>query len=267
MRHLVVAELAKEQGVFFRGALCAVIFLAGWVFPVGWVQAAEPDANAVRGLVRPVSRALLSSELRDRIVKIGYRAGETFSRGDTLVSFDCKYYRAELQARTALHKAKQAQHQNNLKLLKLNATSDIEVEISAAQAEEAVAEKAKAKAQVESCTVTAPFDGAVETLMVNEFESVAPSAELMTILSHADLEIELLTPSHWVTRLAPGETFVFLVDETGTTHTCAIVRIGAAVDPVSQTVAVTAVFTDPAAAAAVPILVGMSGTARFRDAP
>lgn len=253
-------------GSFHRQAQPIVIslmmivgFLPGPVF--------ADNGEDVRGLVRPVSRAMLSSEIRDRIVHIGYRVGETFSKGDTLVEFDCKYYRAELRAKAALYKAQNAQFKNNLKLLELHATSDIEVEISAARAEEALAEKRKAEIQVTSCVLTAPYSGAVDSLLVNESENVAPSTELMTILSHVDLEIELLVPSSWLRWIKPAVRFSLRVDETGSDHQCEISRIAASVDPVSQTVLVMARFIDAKAAAAIPVLAGMSGSARFDKVP
>lgn len=253
-------------GVFHMPARSVII---GLIITLGCqpTQSVADATEEVRGLVRPVSRAVLSSEIRDRIVRIGYRVGETFGKGDTLLEFDCKYYRAELKAKSALYKAENAQYKNNLRLLELNATSDIEVEVSAARAEEALAEKNKAEIQVTSCVLNAPYAGAVDSLLVNESENVAPSTELMTILSHADLEIELLVPSAWLRWIKPTALFSLRVDETGTEHKCEISRVAASVDPVSQTVLVIAKFVDAEAAAAVPVLAGMSGSARFDITP
>ena len=149
----------------------------------------------------------------------------------------------------------------------MNAISDIEVEISAAQAEESLAEMRKAEIQVDSCVLSAPYSGAVDSLLVNEFENVAPSTELMTILSHVDLEIELLVPSAWLRWIEPAVGFNLRVDETGTEHRCEVTRIAASVDPVSQTVVVIARFVDANTAAATPVLAGMSGSVRFDNTP
>ena len=82
------------------------------------------------------------------------------------------------------------------------------------------------------------------------------------ILDDGELEIELIVPSAWLTWLSSGSGFSLRVDETGREYDAEIARIGAAADPVSQTVRLEARFrkhpTD--------VLAGMSGTARFEAA-
>ena len=51
----------------------------------------------VRGVVKAVDKAELSTDLVARVTAIGFRFGERFKKGDLLVTFDCDRYRAEAQ--------------------------------------------------------------------------------------------------------------------------------------------------------------------------
>ena len=66
-------------------------------------------------------------------------------------------------------------------------------------------------------------------------------------------------PSYWLRTIASGTAFKFAVDELGVVHDGKIVRIGAAVDPVSQTIKIVGVFI----VRPENVLSGMSGNATF----
>ena len=67
-------------------------------------RAAEPpaavngEAMPVRGVIRAIDQAALSTDLQARVMQIGFREGESFKKGDLLISFDCERYRAEAQS-------------------------------------------------------------------------------------------------------------------------------------------------------------------------
>ncbi|MEN9709335.1 MAG: hypothetical protein RIQ68_1743, partial [Pseudomonadota bacterium] len=90
-------------------------------------------------------------------------------------------------------------------------------------------------------------------------EVIGPSTPLMRIVDRERLEIELIVSSSKLPLLQPGTPFLFHVDETGTDYPAKIVRLGAMVEPASQTVKVFGTFDG-----AFPgVLHGMSGTARL----
>ena len=72
-------------------------------------------------------------------------------------------------------------------------------------------------------------------------------------------EIEMIVPSNWLRWLKLGINSLMAIDETGENHHIEISRIGASVDPVSQTVRIFAHFIDGTP----NILAGMSGTVLF----
>ena len=217
------------------------------------------EGGVVRGLVKPVQRAIISSQISARITSIPYLAGDSFKKGDLLVSFDCAFYQADLASVDAEYKSKQKILENNKQLMALNAMSEIDVAISESEVEIAQAERRMRAIKVEQCKIKAPYTGRVIDVMANEHETVPADKELLSILNDQSLEIELIVPSNWLNWLKVNQPFAFLVDETGKEFKAKITKIGAAVDPVSQTVKLTGSFDEETP----NVLAGMSGAANF----
>ncbi len=239
------------------------------LFVFSKVNAADEDlfgngivADNVRGLIKPVEKAIISSEIAGKINSISFKSGEVFKKGEVLVSFDCSFYRADMASADAAYKSKQKVYENNKQLLALNAISDIDVDISKSEVEMARAERTMRTIRVNQCKIKAPYDGRVIELAVNEHERVPADKEILSILNDKNLEIELIVPSNWLNWLTVGEAFAFQVDETGKTLDAKVSKIGAVVDPVSQTIKLTGKFDDQRL---IDVLSGMSGTALFKQ--
>lgn len=176
-----------------------------------------------------------------------------------LVSFDCRRYEAELAAARAGEKEAQLALENSQYLNARQAAGRLDVEVARARLERASAEAQALEARRSQCTLLAPYDGRVAALAIEEHEIPVAGQPMLTILDTGDPEIELIVPSHWLAWLAIGRTFRFRIDETGSEEAASVVRIGAAVDPVSQSVTITGRFAAPAAG----VIAGMSGSATF----
>lgn len=219
----------------------------------------DTNVDSVRGLIKPVTKAVLSSEIPARITKIPFRAGDKFNENDLLVEFDCALYLAELASAKARQGADQKRYENNKKLLSLNAISDIEVELSKAEVEIAKADVRIKSIRTKYCKITAPYSGRVIDVAVNEHESVEPEQELLSILDDKKLEIELIVASSWLSWIKRGDEFEILIDETGKKYDARVKQISAVVDPVSQTIRITGEFQNEVS----DVLSGSSGSAIF----
>lgn len=219
-------------------------------------------ADNVRGLIKPVEKAVISSEITAKISDIPFKSGDTFKKGDLLVNFDCSFYRADMASAEAAYKSKQKVYENNKQLLSLNAMSDIDVAISKSEVEMARAERTMRAIKVNQCKIKAPYSGRVIEVVVNEHETVPADREILSILNDSDLEIELIVPSNWLNWLAVGEPFAFQIDETGKTFDATVSKMAAVVDPVSQTIKLTGKFDEQQLSG---VLSGMSGTALFKQ--
>jgi membrane fusion protein, multidrug efflux system len=213
----------------------------------------------VRGVVRALDQAALSSDLQARVIKIGFREGETFKKGELLIAFDCERYKAEAQSADAVAREMQFTLDSNQQLEKFRAVGKHDVEISRARVDKADAEVRSLKTRLQQCDVFAPYDGRVAELTINQFEQPQLNKPFLVIVGQSRLEIEVIVPSHWLSWIKPGTAMTFQIDETRRDYTARVSRIGAAVDAVSQMIKVIATFDETVA----DVLPGMSGGAHF----
>ncbi len=223
---------------------------------------AEADETMARGVVTALTEATIAIDYTAQVVKLPKLEGETFKKGEQLIIFDCRRYNSEITAAKAQARARELVMANNRRLLDKGAIGANEVKVSEAEYDQARAEMQALLARTGSCDFKAPFDGRLVERIVQEHESPAPNQPLIRIVDMTRLEIETIIPSKWLTWVKPGNTFTFSVDETGENLVAEVVRMGATVDAVSQTIKAYGVLTDPGFS----VLPGMSGTATFHPA-
>ena len=213
------------------------------------VQAQQPtDATAGAGFERQEIRAqllprqftTLAAEIGAKVNKLPVPEGGAFKAGQPLVTFDCSVQQAMLQKARAELNAAEATDKANQRLAELNSVGQLEVDLGRAGRQKAVAEVGAQQAVLAKCSIAAPFAGRVAEQKVREQQFVQPGQPLLDILDDSVLELEFLVPSAWLVWLRTGQTFEVEIDETGKRYPARFDRIGARVDPVSQSVKVAA---------------------------
>jgi membrane fusion protein (multidrug efflux system) len=229
--------------------------------------AAENDApdrqaplDGLRGIVRAADEASISSDLGFPIASLPFKEGESFRKGDVLATFECGDIQAQLKSAEAALAAAQIAVANDERLARSNAAGKFEVEMSRAKANQAAGEADAYRSKLGRCTIAAPFDGRIGAMPSHAHETPEPSRPIMHIVASNDLLVDVLVPSIWLRWLHDGQQFSLDIDETGTALTVDIIRIGATIDPVSQTVKITGRFTGDT----VGVLPGMSGPTTFK---
>jgi membrane fusion protein, multidrug efflux system len=227
------------------------------------IPSPPPKGPPVRGLIRPLDQAAVATDLAARIAAVRFREGEAFRKGDVLIVFDCERQEAELAAASAQHREMKLALESATYLDQKGAVGRFEVEVARARTDKAAADVAALSARIKLCQISAPFDGRVAELSIHAHEIPTPGKPLIALIDETALEIELIVPSHWLRSIAVGAAFKFSVDELDATFSGKLTRIGAAVDPVSQTVKIIGVFDVKPA----KVLPGMSGSAVFEGQP
>lgn len=220
----------------------------------------EPDLSA-RGVIKAKQESTVASKMTAKITAMPFGQGRSFRRGALLARFDCSSIRAQLAAARASANAYQTTYETNVELDAYEAVGKNEVAVSRANLGKAQAEANAISAQLKDCAVYAPFSGTVVEEIASKGEIAASGQPLMKIQSGGDLEAELIVPSNWLTWLRPGAEFTFAIDETGVDITGTVTQLGAAVDPVSKTIRITADIDRGDGL----VLPGMSGTATFAE--
>jgi len=201
-------------------------------------QSSHPQGE-IRAQLTPRDYTTLAAEIGAKVERIAVREGERFSRGQILVAFDCSVQRAQLdEARAALGAADKTVAVNK-RLLDLQTVGRLETDVSVAEADKARAKVNAMSATASKCNVAAPFDGRVVEQKMRSQQFAQPGQALLDILDDSDLELDFVVPSKWLVWLKPGHTFHVAIDETAKTYSVKLTRVGARIDPVSQTVKVT----------------------------
>ncbi|SNS78768.1 MULTISPECIES: efflux RND transporter periplasmic adaptor subunit [unclassified Azospirillum] len=195
----------------------------------------QPD---VRAQISPQRYTILSSQLAGQITELTLREGDRFKEGQVLVGLDCDIHQARLDRARAAEEAAQRKLSVAGRLDQLSSISRLEVDEAASQVAMLKAEMALNRTMVEHCRIKAPFSGRVAAKYVQRWQYVGEGEKLLEILDDKDLELEMIIPSRWLTWLKPGHPFSLRIDELGRDVPAQITRVGARIDPVSQSVKV-----------------------------
>lgn len=262
MRALLFGGQQRQQSVARQRAPA----VAGMVLSLALAGSAHAQdtgpadaAGRIRTQLAAQHDVEISSEVAAKIARLPLKEGDAFARGELLVAFDCGLYQAQLAKAEATAAAARREQEVTGKLAALHSAGALDVAQAQARAKEAAADAAYMRTTVGKCTIRAPFAGRVARREAAPFEYVTPGKPLLEILDTGALEVKLIVPSKWLAWLKPGASFTVHVDELDADYPAQVVRLGASIDPVSQTVGVGGRILGTHA----ELLPGMSGWASF----
>lgn len=203
------------------------------------LTASPVQGQELRAQLSPRDFTTLAAEIGAKVERITVREGEHFAKGQALISFDCSVNRAQLDEARATLSAANKTVAVNKRLLELQSVGKLETEVSEAEADKARAKVAAMTAMVSKCSIPAPFDGRVVEQKVRNQQFAQPGQALLDILDDSVLELDFVVPSKWLVWLKPGHSFQVAIDETGKSYPVKLTRVGARIDPVSQSVRIT----------------------------
>ncbi|MGE5466651.1 MAG: efflux RND transporter periplasmic adaptor subunit [Ignavibacteria bacterium] len=184
----------------------------------------------------------LAAEIGARISRIAFREGESFKAGQVLVSLDCSLQAANRDRARATLAAAENTHAGNQLLAEHKAIGNVELRTSAIEVDKARAELAFNNATLAKCNIPAPYNGRVAEQKAREGQYLQPGQAVLEVIDDGPLELEFIVPSRWLAWLKPDHKFQVAIDDTRKSYPARIQRIGARVDPVIQSVKVSAVI-------------------------
>lgn len=226
---------------------------------VGVLRLPRTGTSQLRVVVRSYETASISAEVNARITQFPPREGTRFREGDTLVAFDCTRIAAEHDAAIAMANAQKVTYANQALMLRYRAAGSQAVDKSRYELEKYRADERGLAAKRKTCSILAPFDGRVVEKIAQLHEVAQPNQPLLKIVNELKLEMVLMVPSHWLSKLVERTTFRVTLDESKEAFEARIVNATGLIDPVSQSARLIAEFVAPSAT----IVPGMSGTASF----
>ena len=249
---------SRINSISCRTAVLLVFLMA----PLATAAQENPFGNRIRAQLTAYQQTTLSSEIAANISKLPLREGEPFVKDQLLVEFDCALLNAQLNKADATAEVARQGLKVSKRLEELNSISKLEVDQATAKVKETEAEREAMKVNVSKCSLSAPYPGRIAKLHVDAFQYVTSGKPLMDILDTSRLEVRLIVPSGWLAWLKPGGRFSIQIEELGRTYQARVVRLGARIDPVSQSLPITGEIEGNHG----ELLPGMSGWASFSKA-
>lgn len=223
--------------------------------PDAATQKPSLEQQEIRAQLAPHRYTTLAAEIGARINRLPVQEGGRFKAGQSLISFDCSLQQAQLNKARAVLTAADQTLAANKRLAELNSIGKLELDQSGAEVLKSRADVTFMQTMLAKCTIAAPFSGRVAEQKVREQQYVQPGQAIMDIIDDSVLEIEFLVPSKWLAWIRPGTAFQVAIDETRKNYPARVQRIGARVDPVSQSVKLVAAISGQFP----ELIAGMSG--------
>jgi len=241
LRHAAFAAAAAMAASFAAAQPPQPVALAAArPLPAATAPAAPVDAPELRAQLAPRRYTTLAAEIGARVQRLTVREGASIRSGELLVEFDCSLQQAQLERAQATLTAAEKQLAIQRRLVELNATGRQELDQAEAELGKTRAEMSQIRVQLGKCRVVAPFGGRVAEQKVREQQFVQPGQPLLEVLDDSVLEVEFIMPSRWMSQVRAGSAVRIAVDETGREYPAKVQRLGARVDPVSQSIKVVA---------------------------
>ena len=213
------------------------------------------DKQSIRAQLSPRRFTTLASELSAKVNRIMVKEGERFNAGQVLISLDCEMQAAQLQrAKASLHAAEKT-YTANMRLAELHSVGKLELDTAEAEVAKSRADVTLINTTLHKCNIVAPFSGRVAEQKMREQQYVQAGQPILDIIDDSTLELEFIVPSRWLAWLKTGYKFQVKIDETGAVYPAKMTRLGARIDPVSQSIKVAAVIDGHFPA----LIAGMSG--------
>jgi len=223
--------------------------------PFAIAGASASPAPELRAQLTPRRFTTLAAEIGARVRALHVQEGGTIRAGQALVDFDCSLQQAQMERAQATLGAAEKQLATQRRLVELNATGRQELDQAEAEVGKTTAELNQIRVMLGKCSIAAPFAGRVAEQKVREQQFVQPGQALLEVIDDSVLEVEFIMPSRWMTKVRSGSAVRIFVDETGREYGARVLRLGARVDPVSQSIKVVAAINGRPG----ELMAGMSG--------
>lgn len=221
------------------------------------------EHQPIRAQLSAVNFTTITAELSEKILKLPFRDGQKFKKGDVLVIFDCGVQEAQLNKSKAELSIAERNATTKEKLLKLGAVGRVEYENSLSEFQKVKAQVSEIEVILSRCVTRAPYHGHVVEQRVHPQQFVSAGQPLLEIIDNSALELEFIVPSKWSSWLSENNQFNIHMDETNKDYPAKVTQVGARIDPISQTIKVRAVIQGDF----LDLRPGMSGTVNIQVPP
>ncbi|MBS1301158.1 efflux RND transporter periplasmic adaptor subunit [Loktanella sp. SALINAS62] len=222
-------DKGASRSSWIAGAL--VLAIVGWMGSGFFLSAAPPTEAPVRESIAPVAVAvapssaetvtqfyqaegqalpdrdtMLRAETSGDVAQVLVEKGQTVTAGTVIARLDSTNNEADINRAAEDLAIAERELQNAEQLLDRGVATTDRVTQARAQLAAAQAQVTAASQAALSLTITAPFDGRIETLDLDEGVFVSAGADIGRLVDITPLTVSIQVPQQSLTRLSVGQT-------------------------------------------------------------
>jgi len=204
------------------------------------------DRIEALGTARANESTVLTSNVADKVVEIGFRDGSRVEKGELIVRLDDRSERAELAAARARLKERQQALKRARDLAEDRVVSEAEVDLTRAELASAEAEVEAMASALADRTIRAPFDGFVGLRNISLGALVSPGDAIVRLSDIDPIKADFTVPATRLSRLRAGAPLQARSSGLpGEVFRGRIESIDTEIDPVSRSVTARALLPNP----------------------
>lgn len=158
------------------------------------------------GVVRAQNRADLSFRVSGKLKLLDIKEGQEVNKDDVLARLDQTDYKITLDDKRANYEEAKANFERSARLLEPGHISQREFDQIKASYSTATAQLKSAEQDLAYTTLSAPFDGTITKIHIENFEEIASKETVATLQDLKALEIEIDVPESIMIRVRRGQT-------------------------------------------------------------
>lgn len=163
------------------------------------------DKLVLTGSIQPWEEVILSSEVRGKIEWKGVEQGDVVEAGQELYRVDTESIRARLRQATAQHKLALQELERIERLAKSGAGTAQSLDSAVANRDVAASALRMLEIQLEKSLVKAPFDGIVDTILVDQDEFVDIGTPLARLVQVHKVKVMFGIPERDIANFKRGD--------------------------------------------------------------
>ncbi len=225
----------------------------------------KKEIERYRVVLEPQHRTILSAQLSGiPVIKITKKIGDSFKEDELLIQFDPAIFEGNLKKAESDLIKNETKFEGKKLLFEEKSASLFELKEAESNHAESQANLILAQKNLKASSITAPYDGKVVRIMIEEHEIPHENTkDVIEVIDDTKLIAKLFIPSKQLIGLKVGTPIYIKLDDTGDTITAHISRIGAAIEPSSSTILIEAEIDNLEG----NLKAGMSGMASFKESP
>lgn len=162
------------------------------------------DAVEALGSTRASESVVLTSNVADKVMEIGFADGQFVNEGDLIVRLDDRSERADLNAAQARLRERRQALERTENLIRKKVVSQAELDVNRAEYAAARAEVESLRAALADRAVLAPFSGRVGLREISVGALVQPGDRITTLSAINPLKIDFTVPAIELAWMQPG---------------------------------------------------------------